>query len=366
VAGAGIFAHRFPASGFWEGAAMSVRRRLAFTLIELLVVIAIIAVLIGLLLPAVQKVREAAARASCQNNLKQVGLAMHNYADANGKLPPGVGNYGCCWGTWVMAVLPFLEQGAMGSAYVNFDGNDNTGPRYGAGTNPAKVTSLRLKILTCPSDNPAAPIAVTISGVTYNLTSHNYAVNYGNTSLYQTTVNGVTFGGAPFRCYPSGWLSDSTMQGTYGWAQPDSDKLAKFPQYGKAGQPQQPLQQIDDGTSNTLMAAEVIQGQGGDLRGFSWWGNATGFTGYNGPNANAPDVMTGGTCNVGATSNIPCTTLNSNEFPRMAAARSRHTGGVNAVRCDGSVGFITDTINIKVWRALSTSQGGEVFSASDL
>src|SRR5207249_11336107 len=130
-----------------------------------------------------------------------------------------------------------------------------------------------------------------------------------------------------FRCYPARWLTDAAMQEAYSWTQPDSDKQARFQLYGKAGQPQQSLVGIEDGTSNTLMVSEVVQGQGGDLRGFSWWGNATGFTAYNGPNANAPDVMTGGTCNVAATWNIPCTDLNSNVFPGMPAARSRHGRG---------------------------------------
>src|SRR5262245_35778595 len=338
---------------------MRVRRR-GFTLIELLVVIAIIAILIGLLLPAVQKVREAAARMSCQNNLKQIGLACHNFHDANDKLPPGVGSYGCCWGTWAMAILPYIEQDNMWKRYINYDGNDKTGPRYGASTNPANVTSQRVKILTCPSDTPAAPPSVSATGGTFKLTSHNYAVNYGNTNFYGTTVSGVVFGGAPFRCYPAGWLTDTTMQATYGWAQPDSDKQVLFQQHGKAGQPQAALPHITDGTSSTLMVAEVIQGQGGDLRGFSWWGSASGFTTFNLPNANAPDVMTGGTCNVAATWNIPCTTLNSQTFPKMSAARSRHTGGgVNVIFCDGHVSFIRNSINLATWRALGTSQGGE-------
>jgi hypothetical protein len=217
----------------------------------------------------------------------------------------------------------------------------------------------RLKVLTCPSDIPN-----TLSNGT---TNHNYGVNYGNTNLYGTTVGGVAFGGAPFRAYPAGWLSDSAMQAEYAWAQPDSDKFNKYPQHGKAGQPQPAIAQIADGTSNTLMVAELIQGQGQDLRGYIWWGNASGFTAYNLPNSNAPDVMTGGSCNVAGTWNIPCTTVNSNQFPKMSSARSRHAGGgVDAARCDGSVFFVRDSVPIAVWRALSTSEGGEVFSANDI
>ena len=82
----------------------------------------------------------------------------------------------------------------------------------------------------------------------------------------------------------------------------------------------------------------------GDLRGFLWWGNASGFTGYNVPNSNAPDVMTGGVCNVAATWNIPCTTVNSTQFPRMTSARSRHNaaGGVNVAFCDGHADSLAD------------------------
>src|SRR5262245_6924588 len=171
--------------------------RSAFTLVELLVVIAIIGVLVALLLPAVQSAREAARRSQCSNNLKQISLSMLNYEDSFKTLPGGVGRYGCCWGTWQARVLPYMEQGAMGSIYVNSDGNDASGQRYNGTTN-LNVTTKRIKSWTCPSDFPNAP---TTNGVT----CHNYGVNYGNTSFFQMALiaGGITtqFQGAPFSAY---------------------------------------------------------------------------------------------------------------------------------------------------------------------
>ena len=118
--------------------------RRAFTLIELLVVMAIISTLTGLLLPAVQKVREAANRAKCQNNLKQIALANMNYESANGTFLPGISRTGCCWGTWMIPVQPYMEQDNLFKIYRNFGGNDTTGPRYSGGVN-GTVARTRLQ-----------------------------------------------------------------------------------------------------------------------------------------------------------------------------------------------------------------------------
>src|SRR4051794_30399237 len=136
--------------------------RRGFTLIELLVVIAIIAVLIALLLPAVQAAREAARRSQCINNLKQIGLSMHNYESSNSSLP--YGQKSCCWGTWILPTLPGMEQQSLYNAW-NFTGDGKWSGsatmdaifRYSGATN-VTVSSARISSFMCPSDGSATSI----------------------------------------------------------------------------------------------------------------------------------------------------------------------------------------------------------------
>ncbi len=295
----------------------------AFTLIELLVVIAIIAVLIGLLLPAVQKVREAANRMKCANNLKQLSLAMHTYHDSYGGFPIGKVTT-CCHGTWQILILPFVEHEAVSRLYVGFGGSDAAGdPRYSQGPNLVP-TRYRFSVCTCPSDTPNAPIR--------SQTNHNYAVNFGNTGTeQQASVGGVRFLGSPFPRGKSGRIAD-----------------------------------ITDGTSTTLLMAEVRQGQQQDLRGFTWWGPAAGFTTQMAPNSPEEDVLAGGNCRPPPEyPNPPCTDQQTTARPNQMAARSRHVGGVNVAMCDGSGRFVTDSINLNTWRALSTTYGNEAIGSLD-
>jgi prepilin-type N-terminal cleavage/methylation domain-containing protein/prepilin-type processing-associated H-X9-DG protein len=343
---------------------MRSRLRRGFTLIELLVVIAIIAILIGLLLPAVQKIREAAARMKCSNNMKQIALGNMNYESTYQTFVPGVSRSGCCWGTWMIPILPFMEQDNLFRIYTNFGGNDTTGSRYSGGTN-AQVANKRLSSFLCPSDTAK------VWNGNVNLTMHNYVLNAGNSNFYQVNTpvgctggdtigtNGcVVYGQAPF-----GWYEDPASLAVGGDASPpnygtDSPDLAK----GRA----RAIAEITDGTSNTLCVSEVLQAPrgGSDIRGFTWWGGSAGFVTYQTPNnPTATDVMTGGACGSASVPNFPCTTTSTSTLPRMQLVRSRHTAGVNAAMCDGSVRFFRNSINLATWRALGTAQGGEVFSS---
>jgi prepilin-type N-terminal cleavage/methylation domain-containing protein/prepilin-type processing-associated H-X9-DG protein len=338
------------------------RHRRGFTLIELLVVIAIIAVLIALLLPAVQSAREAARRAQCVNNLKQVGIAMHNYHSSMSSLPPG--SMAVVDGTWQLFVLPFIEQTNLYNSYNMYgtydlpDGTKNTDGnlRYG-GVCQLTVTSARINSLTCPSDtinDQGYPSAIASMPISF----HNYVVNFGSFGYYQqltTAPNGAVFSNP----YPPGGWTGAPFSDAEPSFYPTRLKVYTFAS-------------ITDGLSNTLMNSECIQGHAyngtPDLRGFTWWGEASTFSGWLGPNSTLPDVEEStGYCPAiypaMAPLNPPCTAPYTTTQGVVYAARSRHPGGVNSLFCDGSVRFVKNSINLFTWQALCSSQGNEVISS---
>jgi prepilin-type N-terminal cleavage/methylation domain-containing protein/prepilin-type processing-associated H-X9-DG protein len=321
-------------------------RRPGFTLIELLVVIAIIAVLIALLLPAVQAAREAARRAQCVNNLKQLGIAMHNYSDTNGTLPigrTGLGfsyPYGDNRRTWSFAIMSFIEMTALANS-INF----SLSFYY-----PQNTTAIKTGVsaFDCPSDPNSSTIEEPTTA--YPRAKADYMVNWGNMHFYQDQLPGTmpnpwTWTNSPFGAP----LNVMTFLG------------APFQANKSIG-----LQAITDGTSNTLMLSEVVvgtnNGTNSDHRGdiYNDDYNCTMFMAVTPPNSRVPDQHGATTyCQYPNGLNPPCNA----STPVFNAARSFHNGGVNAGLCDGSVKFMKNTINVATWRALSTTQGAEVISA---
>ncbi len=301
---------------------MSTRaRRRAFTLIELLVVIAIIAVLIGLLLPAVQKVREAAARSSCQNNLKQYGLAMHLYHNDTGGFPLGVTS--TPRHTWVVLIWPYIEQGNLQAAYGNPQLQQFYLPPAILQNSLNGVLCNQPKLYFCPSDrnNPFW------EGDPYWRSRGNYVVSWGT-----RTVTGTAGAQAVF-----GLLNGNTTT-------PYMTKMT----------------QITDGTSNTMLMSEVVVALNnsdfithGDI--FNDDPEAAGamfMTDYT-PNSGT-DVMY---CIPGPNDPAaPCV----NGAPGVAAARSRHLNGVNVLFCDGSSKFVSNGVSPATWQALGTMNGNDI------
>jgi prepilin-type N-terminal cleavage/methylation domain-containing protein/prepilin-type processing-associated H-X9-DG protein len=322
--------------------------RHAFTLVELLVVIAIIGILVALLLPAIQSAREAARRAQCVNNLKQLGVAMHNYHDTHQELP--VGNYSCCWGTWQMAILPYIEEQQLADLYqwnpkaaVEAGFYDDTYRYWKRSTTPlirnGEVVESRIATLTCPSDEPQTN--TTIAENNAPITYHNYLVNYGNTNHVGRDHQGpaspayVEYLGSPF-------IGD--------------DFNLPFPRE-KIGS----FRKIEDGLSKTLLASETVQGREGDWRGLTWWGWSAGFETLTTPNTSDLDRIYNPEGCVQSPANPPCgVATQANLY--MGAARSHHPGGVNVAMCDGSVKFTVDDVDLATWRAAGTAKGEEVYA----
>jgi prepilin-type N-terminal cleavage/methylation domain-containing protein/prepilin-type processing-associated H-X9-DG protein len=311
------------------------RRRSAFTLIELLVVIAIIAVLVGLLLPAVQKVREAANRMKCQNNLKQIGLALHSYHDSQHSFPPSrdsLGNSGHS------RLLPYLEQDALYKS-INFNA------RYDDPTNAVPLGTT-VNVFLCPSD-VNAPIPAGLAGNNYRANEGtSLAFGYGPDETQNASLpppNGPFFENSKYR------MAD-ILDGTSNTAAFSEHILGDFTNAIATEQADtfwpKTYPATPDEAMSMCMAIDWtdLQYQRISTVGAPW------LRGYHSTTSYYHSAPPG---------------FRSCMFPPgriMTTANSRHTGGVNVLLCDGSVRFVSYNVDLLAWRALGTRNGGEVLS----
>lgn len=345
------------------------RHRRGFTLIELLVVIAIIAVLIALLLPAVQSAREAARRAQCTNNMKQLGLAFHNYVSSSDGLPPAKIWSGSCTAlnpggqvlntTAFTMILNHIEGGSLYNAYNFSQASNNTAfggvntVIVGSQLVNTTVTSSLVGVFWCPSDDQ--PTAVTDANTTAAWPYQRYLAMRSNYLLNTTNLT-------DYNCPGSGATTQTVNQ------------QARGPFYCDLSAS---LAQIRDGTSNTLLAGESINGVGKYDQGSTaapvspprfgpYWGSGT-HTAVHGridPPSSASAISF--LPNAGSGYLYPASSQFGLKAPYAWTFSSRHPGGVNMLMADGSVRFIKNSVSVYTWWALSTMAGGEVVSSDAL
>jgi len=328
------------------------KRRLGFTLIELLVVIAIIGVLIALLLPAVQQAREAGRRAQCTNHFKQIGLALHNYHDVARTLPPGVisrndvaaGPYGRPpRTTYIVHLLPYLEENDLYNL-CNFEGLPVNPGLTWFGNNP-DVTRKIVGTFYCPSD--------------------------GQGGLTKTC--GLTVAGEPAPHFLSNYMAFFSGPNVSYIDTRDSKFMTAFGLNRGAK-----YKDFLDGLSQTMIWGEYLTGTDHDYRGFIWSDKSGGsqIWAFLTPNSPLPDVMSPNTpppplankpwCYNAPEMGLPCRNgvseaMGLAALDHTAASRSRHPGGVNVMRADGSIAFVSNSVDARVWAASATMAGGETY-----
>jgi type II secretory pathway pseudopilin PulG len=320
------------------------------------VVIAIIGVLIALLLPAVQAAREAARRMQCKNNQKQVVLAMHNYHDVHQSFPWGA--RGTSFGTWAVQVLPFIEKDSI---YTEYDFSTN----FSVGTNKTVLgTGLVISTYTCPSDSNQnrRPFP--------DFREHNYVVCMGRDGVFDPNWScGAPIGDPRTR----NGLIDGVVYNRESQYHA-MFTCSNFPQGGGAGDIPLPLTttfaDIIDGTSNTAALSETVQGVSpngnkNDYRGFIWYGPFCFFNTNQAPNTTVEDIVWN--FYLTAHERHPLALANhtageaDGHYLRLSA-RSWHVGGINAGLADGSVRFVQDQIDQKIWGAVGSTNGSEIES----
>jgi prepilin-type N-terminal cleavage/methylation domain-containing protein len=306
------------------------RTRSGFTLIELLVVIAIIAILIGLLVPAVQKVRAAAARSACQNNLKQLGLAVHNYHDVTKILPRSAGpgyNYNNSspntW-SWIARILPYIEQNI-----IYEQGNIAAGTPMNVSTlvDGSFTTAAIIPLLICPADYEDKKV-------------YTNRANVGAQPMGPTCYQGVA--GANWAWGDARWNPVYTPGTNQANGLDVGDGI--FFRTDALGQPSLTLLSIRDGTSNTFMIGEAIPTKNYHCD-WAFFNHATATCAIY-PNCKTP---TGG--EYGLT-----------DWPNVYSFRSYHTRGLQFAMGDASVHFVSDDIDINIYRALATRASSEAVS----